>query len=318
MITSPSNERGSARGTRRPKGPWLAFTLIELLVVIAIIAILAAILFPVFAQARAKARQVSCLSNTKQLTLGFMQYVQDYDEMFPYWNWTWNSDFGSGGPTTKGVYSTVWFNAIYPYVKNGQVYSCPDDTLRIAPSTCANGDGSGGIGGWSQACDRNALMALGINQAIVDQPMSYGINEPLHFGELGNPQPNGQSGTALARLEKPAGTMLIADSIWPTTGSAFNGDGSWTRTPDPNDPNDNAHYCLINRVAFAKDPSVQYDYNAGMACATPPDSWKADADSKSRHTAGANIGFADGHSKWMRNTRITNDLYAGTHIGGGP
>jgi len=293
------------------------FTLIELLVVIAIIAILAAILFPVFAQAREKARATSCLSNVKQLTLGFMMYVQDYDEYFPHWNWTHNSDFGTGDPTTKGVYSTVWFNAIYPYVKNGQVYTCPDDNLRIAPSTCTNGD-SGGIGGWSQGCGHDDMLAKGIDPAIVDQPMSYGVNEPLHFGELGNPQPDGFSPTGLAKLDKPAQTMLVADSVWPTTGSAFNGDGTWTRTPDPNDPNDNAHYCLINRVAFAQDPSVQYDYNAGLACGTPPDDFKASADSKSCHSAGENIGFADGHSKWMRNSRITNDLYAGTYVNGGP
>ena len=61
------------------------FTLIELLVVIAIIAILAAILFPVFAQAREKARQISCVSNEKQLALGIIQYVQDYDETYPIW-----------------------------------------------------------------------------------------------------------------------------------------------------------------------------------------------------------------------------------------
>ncbi|MBZ0172326.1 MAG: DUF1559 domain-containing protein, partial [Phycisphaerales bacterium] len=61
----------------------LAFTLIELLVVIAIIAILAAILFPVFARAREKARQSSCASNLKQLALGLMQYAQDYDETYP-------------------------------------------------------------------------------------------------------------------------------------------------------------------------------------------------------------------------------------------
>src|SRR5436305_1149642 len=69
----------------RPKT--LAFTLIELLVVIAIIAILAAILFPVFAQAREAARKTSCLSNTKQMGLGVMQYVQDYDEMYPCNSW---------------------------------------------------------------------------------------------------------------------------------------------------------------------------------------------------------------------------------------
>src|SRR6056297_580676 len=87
------------------------FTLIELLVVIAIIAILAAILFPVFARAREKARQASCLSNAKQLGLGFMMYVQDYDERLP------------------AVYVWLpegyWAQLIYPYVENHQVYQCP-------------------------------------------------------------------------------------------------------------------------------------------------------------------------------------------------
>ena len=90
------------------------FTLIELLVVIAIIAILAAILFPVFAQARAKARQTSCLSNIKQLTLGWTMYAQDYDESFPQWKWDVNWSGGSGNPKNNGT--TLWVNAIFPYV----------------------------------------------------------------------------------------------------------------------------------------------------------------------------------------------------------
>jgi len=93
------------------------FTLIELLVVIAIIAILAAILFPVFAKVREKARQTSCLSNEKQLGLAFMQYAQDYDEMLPV-------GVVSGGTN----YGTGWGGRIQPYVKSPQVYQCPDDT----------------------------------------------------------------------------------------------------------------------------------------------------------------------------------------------
>ncbi len=93
------------------------FTLIELLVVIAIIAILAAILFPVFAQAREKARAVSCLSNQKQLGLAYMQYLQDYDETFVF-----SSRWGDAG---QG-----WGGHVYPYVKNTAVYICPDDSLQ--------------------------------------------------------------------------------------------------------------------------------------------------------------------------------------------
>jgi len=95
------------------------FTLIELLVVIAIIAILAAILFPVFAKAREKARQTACLNNTKQIGLGLMQYVQDYDETYP---GVYNYDTSISG------YSR-WTVVIQPYVKNTQVFQCPSQAV---------------------------------------------------------------------------------------------------------------------------------------------------------------------------------------------
>ena len=126
-----------------------AFTLIELLIVIAIISILAAILFPVFAAAREKARQTTCASNLKQCGLGVMQYAQDYDELFPcggHYGWgateraciqstyasgpefyVWNI---TGGTANKSVWlpegDSMWMGLIYPYTKSLGVYYCPD------------------------------------------------------------------------------------------------------------------------------------------------------------------------------------------------
>jgi prepilin-type N-terminal cleavage/methylation domain-containing protein/prepilin-type processing-associated H-X9-DG protein len=101
------------------------FTLIELLVVIAIIAILAAILFPVFAKAREKARQTSCLSNVKQVSLGLIQYTQDYDERSP------RGDSVAWGDGAWPAYPHGGYvDACYPYVKNAQVFLCPSDSAR--------------------------------------------------------------------------------------------------------------------------------------------------------------------------------------------
>jgi prepilin-type N-terminal cleavage/methylation domain-containing protein/prepilin-type processing-associated H-X9-DG protein len=94
------------------------FTLIELLVVIAIIAILAAILVPVFNKAREKARQTSCVSNLKQMSLAVLMYAQDYDETFP-----GGAGMGSDGAGTV-TWAPAWWAAIQPYVKNTQIYVC--------------------------------------------------------------------------------------------------------------------------------------------------------------------------------------------------
>lgn len=99
------------------------FTLIELLVVIAIIAILAAILFPVFAQAREKARAISCLSNQKQMGLAVMMYIQDYDETSP--PAYHNSGSASGGHNTNFYES--WWSLTYSYSKSNQVERCPSN-----------------------------------------------------------------------------------------------------------------------------------------------------------------------------------------------
>lgn len=129
-----------------------AFTLIELLVVISIISVLAAILFPVFARARENARRASCMSNLKQIGLGMMMYVQDYDERFPLAIWATNVYRGEGyvpqnDSSMPGYKFTIknnamgspsghfvnWMDIIYPYVKSVQVFQCPSATDTTVP-----------------------------------------------------------------------------------------------------------------------------------------------------------------------------------------
>ncbi len=102
------------------------FTLIELLVVIAIIAILAAILFPVFSRAREKARQASCLSNLKQLALAWEMYAQDYDEVCLIYTLGTTQMTWPDGSTAEGR----WHSVLMPYVKNMQIFNCPSNRFR--------------------------------------------------------------------------------------------------------------------------------------------------------------------------------------------
>ena len=147
-----------------------AFTLIELLVVIAIIAILAAILFPVFARARENARRSSCMSNLKQIGLGILQYAQDYDEKMP------RAWYGTDPFDNNGV-NYWWQDATAPYLKSSQIFVCPSATGDAARYTPRRGrDGSGTYWGsynmnsvyWDEGTGIIAPANNGMNLAAIE------------------------------------------------------------------------------------------------------------------------------------------------------
>ncbi|MEO6907136.1 MAG: DUF1559 domain-containing protein [Abditibacteriaceae bacterium] len=136
--------RYNARRTLPQKRHGSGFTLIELLVVIAIIAILAAILFPVFARARENARRASCQSNLKQISLGIMQYLQDYDGIFPQYYLYFYISPG----ITDGTRAMGWGDVIQPYLKSGQVFKCPSEPDPYVSATVPRTGAYGSVNYW--------------------------------------------------------------------------------------------------------------------------------------------------------------------------
>ena len=154
------------------------FTLIELLVVIAIIAILAAILFPVFARAREKARQSSCLSNLKQIGLAAVMYAQDYDERFVF-GFTYYYDSG-------GTEWLAWFpNLLEPYIKNQQIFVCPSHKQSYS-----------------------------FEQPWGTMYYSYGYNGLPDPGASNKALMGAGASSSLAEIEVPAGTIAFIDATW--------------------------------------------------------------------------------------------------------
>ncbi|MCC2670672.1 MAG: prepilin-type N-terminal cleavage/methylation domain [Armatimonadetes bacterium] len=167
----------------RPRG----FTLIELLVVIAIIAILAAILFPVFAKAREAARKTSCSSNLRQMGTALLMYTQDYDETYP------NRRFGTAArPNGDDVYS--WRTVLQPYIKNNQLFTCPSNPSNQTTSTDP-------VYKISYAANFNYG---GLNSP----PPSPGVFSVLGNGLFGNSL---SSGVAMASVQAPADLIAVVE-----------------------------------------------------------------------------------------------------------
>jgi prepilin-type N-terminal cleavage/methylation domain-containing protein len=255
------------------------FTLIELLVVIAIIAILAAILFPVFARARAAARQSSCTSNVRQLTLGMNMYSQDYDETYPQWKWDLHYK-DSGTPTANNA-TTVWWNAIYPYVKNTQIFTCPDTNYHFT-------NRQDGHWGWFDFSSDARILGSGINPAFVDISISYGSNEPVTYDH-----------PKLASLKHPSETLLISDMETSLTGWEC-----WDCF-DPNNPNKPENKYRLRRVAYGNGSNKGYFWTDPSWTGPFDPLWEDDA----RHGRGQIIGYADGHAKFRPSSRTTVDLF---------
>jgi prepilin-type N-terminal cleavage/methylation domain-containing protein/prepilin-type processing-associated H-X9-DG protein len=222
------------------------FTLIELLVVIAIIAILAAILFPVFAQARDKARAATCLSNIKQLALGIQMYAQDYDERLisrpsgSLGDCSWQ--FVCGVPRTRWYLN--WWDVVLPYTKNNKIYYCPS----AAPYSHA------------------FLQNFGLTSVSIGYNL-YPGNGGMVEGTLVS---GWYPGVTLAAVTRPSQTINIGEAghVWNpnATAAPFNSKDN----PSP---------------SLAWSPSIE----SGSEWGPEP-----------RHSDGANMGFVDGHAKWMR------------------
>jgi prepilin-type N-terminal cleavage/methylation domain-containing protein/prepilin-type processing-associated H-X9-DG protein len=249
----------SAHGKRN------AFTLIELLVVIAIIAILAAILFPVFAQAREKARMASCLSNVKQISLALVEYTQDYDEM---------------NLINGGTASWYWYELLQPYVKDppqgygvGSVWDCPDDN--------ANGTTYGSLGGFphQQTTDESGTALTGVHPTYYYgyTANNYYYSDKVHGALL--------QGIPMSTVDDASGTVFIGEG----------GNGAYssqdrdqvTKTTPTGGP---ANVPPSNYAAWLTTP---------LATNTPQSLGGKQGYFIARHNGGLNLGFYDGHAKWM-------------------
>ncbi len=258
------------------------FTLIELLVVIAIIAILAAILFPVFATAREKARQTSCLSNLKQTALAVLMYAQDYDETYAKAEFVDQNNWGAW-PANHYLWSSVL--CVQPYMKNRDIFRCPNDPPGVDA-------GIASALGASRPPALQSLMVNAFNRDASGTNTAFGITAPQGLLTIGSTYGGVENATALAAVTRPADTCMLVEGLWDVN-NWWCGGGQYANTE--------VDWCWGTASMVSADWLVtsivllpEVDWNARLTHA-----WR-------KHSGSSNVAFADGHAKSLRPADLLN------------